>query len=96
MRKPCEKANPNCKYYDMPSCVSGTESGCYGDIHHEAFPRTAYKTKLEKEFRNASKVFICRAEHDEQHSFPAPEKPTPEYMRQYLGQLASQPIEEAI
>ena len=93
-RRVCpNEPNENCKYYDLPPCVPGAESGCYGDRHHQAFPRTAYKTKLEKQFRVASAIFICRAEHDVLHTFPAPEKPTMDVMRQYLGQLASEGLE---
>lgn len=62
--------------------------GCYEDLHHEAWPRRAYRTKLERDFRNdvLNKVIICRAEHDDIHATtPPPQKPTVKQMREFLG-----------
>lgn len=77
MRSTCENANPECKYAPR----------CYSDEHHLAWPRSDYRTKVERDFRNLSinKVQICRAEHDELHLEEPPTKPTRDEM---LGALA--------
>ena len=58
---PCNDATP-CKYRE--------EDECFEDLHHEAFPKSAYRTALEKQFRNhvMNKVLMCRAVHDDIHA----------------------------
>lgn len=58
---------------------------CYRDRHHEAYPRADYKTKLEKDYRSRTVVFICRALHEEIHATQLPPpKPSIEEMREVL------------
>jgi len=74
MKGKCEKANPDCKYYP----------NCYSDTHHLAFPRCNFRSKLERAYRNASRVQLCRREHDEVHANWCgryPKKPTAQEMR---------------
>lgn len=58
---PCNGSIP-CKYREQDEC--------FEDIHHEAFPKSAYRSALERQFRNhlMNKVLICRAIHDEIHA----------------------------
>lgn len=75
---PCNPNTP-CKYRE--------EDECFEDIHHEAYPKSAYRTALEKRFRNnvLNKVLICRAVHDDEHAQGLiPKKPSPEDMRRFL------------
>lgn len=77
-RIPCSPDIP-CKYRE--------EDECFEDIHHEAYPKSAYRTALEKKFRNhvMNKVLICRAIHDEEHAQGLPpRKPTAEEIRRIL------------
>lgn len=79
-RIPCNPDIP-CKYRDT--------SGCYEDLHHEAWPRRDYITPLEKRFRNhvLNKVIICRAIHDDEHAQGLiPVKPHPAEMRKFLDE----------
>lgn len=76
MRGECLEQRPNCPYRT-----------CYSDTHHLFYPRSEYRTKLEKDFRNLdeNKVVICRFEHDQIHaSLEVPEKPTREVMVQII------------
>lgn len=75
---PC---NPNipCKYRE--------EDECFEDLHHEAYPKSAYRTALEKRFRNhvLNKVFTCRAIHDDMHAQNLPpQKPDAATMRKFM------------
>lgn len=74
----CEP-NENCKY----------APDCFADVHHAYHPANAYKTSLEKEFRQdpRNKSLLCRARHDEEHQLPPPIKPTRDQMLQFLGGL---------
>ncbi len=78
-RHPCPNANEDCPLYN-------SESGCYADIHHEYWPRSNYRTSLEKRFRQHFTELICREVHDELHSLPPPNKPSVEQMRIALEQ----------
>lgn len=77
-RIPCNPEIP-CKYR--------VEDECFEDIHHEAYPKPEYRTKLEKKFRNhvMNKVLICRAMHDEEHAqMLPPKKGSPEEMKKLM------------
>lgn len=53
--------------------------GCHSSIHHEYFPERAYKTGIEKKFRelDENKIRLPRCMHDELHATtPEPEKPS--------------------
>lgn len=55
----------------------------FSDLHHTYYPRSEYRTKVEKEFRELpeNKVQLCRNEHQEIHATePDPVKPSREYM----------------
>lgn len=70
------------------ACALRDTIGCSEDLHHEAWPRRAYRTRLERDFRNnvLNKVIICRDLHNETHATtPPPEKPTVKQMREFLG-----------
>jgi len=76
---PCNSETP-CKYRE--------EDECFEDIHHEAFPKSAYRDGLEKRFREhvLNKVLICRAVHDDIHAQNLiPQKPSPEQMIQFMA-----------
>lgn len=64
----------DCPYY---------ERGCKEDTHHLFYPKSAYRTPIERVFRGLpeNQVEICRAEHDEIHATePEPVKPSLEVM----------------
>lgn len=76
---PCDP-NRECKLRDT--------IGCFEDLHHEAWPRGAYRTKLEREFRNnvLNKVIICRDLHNDAHATQnPPQKPTVNEMKEFLA-----------
>jgi hypothetical protein len=53
------------------------------DLHHKFWPRSEYKTGVEKAFRQLGEnvVQICRAEHDLEHAVSdPPDKPDREIM----------------
>lgn len=65
---------------------SGSE--CFEDIHHEAYYRKNYRTRLEKQFREhvLNKILICRAMHTDEHAQQlVPKKPTIEEMKKLIG-----------
>jgi hypothetical protein len=71
---------------DIP-CKYREEDECFEDLHHEAYPKSAYRTELEKKFRNniLNKVMMCRAIHDEEHAQQLPpKKPSVPEMRKFL------------
>ena len=77
-RIPCDPNTP-CKLRDT--------IGCFEDIHHKAYPKSEYRTALEKKFRNhiMNKVLMCRQIHNDIHAQNLPpKKPTPEEMRRLL------------
>lgn len=77
-RYPCSPEIP-CKYRE--------EGRCFEDIHHEAYPKSEYRTALEKKFRNhvMNKVLICRALHDDGHAQNLPpKKASPAEMRSLI------------
>ena len=71
---------------DIP-CRYREEDECFEDIHHEAYPKSEYRTALEKKFRNhvMNKVLTCRALHDDEHAQQLPpKKGTPQEMRRLM------------
>lgn len=61
--------------------------GCFEDIHHEAYPKSQYRTTLEKEFREhvMNKVLMCRMIHNEEHAqWLIPRKAEPSEMRNLM------------
>lgn len=77
---PCSPVIP-CKYRER--------EGCFEDLHHEAHPKSDYRTELEKKFRNwiMNKVVMCRQMHDEEHAQGLiPRKPTHEEIKTFLGE----------
>ena len=74
----CPNPQPDCKY--APSC--------YGDSHHEVWPRRDYKTGVEKRYRRlgVNIVQLCRSEHEEIHAGPPPEKPSRDEMLQAINE----------
>ena len=60
------------------------------DRHHLYWPRSAYRTAVEKRFRElaVNKIVICRLAHNEHHATTAPpEKPTREQMLVAIDKL---------
>ena len=75
-RKPCNPT-PECR-------VLKSEGGCREDVHHLYYPRRAYKTKLERQFRNLdeNKILVCRALHNHIHATQEPPgRPSIDYMQ---------------
>ena len=75
---PCSSEIP-CRYRE--------EDECFEDLHHEAWPKSEYRTKLEKKFRNhvMNKTVMCRAMHDDEHAQGLPpRKGTPQEMRRLM------------
>lgn len=63
----------------------------FQDTHHTYFPRAAYRTAVEKQFRElpVNKETLCRNEHNERHySDPIPEKPDRNEMLQAIADWA--------
>ena len=56
------------------------------DTHHLYVPRRAYKTKLERTFRNlpCNTVKIDRAVHNYLHTLPPPQKPSIAVMEHFV------------
>lgn len=66
--------SPECKYY---------ETGCFEDVHHLYWPKSEYRSELERNFRNlgSNTMRICRATHDDIHATERPPvKPSRETM----------------
>ena len=60
-----------CSPEDRENCrVFGLEGRCYEDVHHEYWPKSEYKTRIEREFRllDENKILVCRALHNEIHA----------------------------
>lgn len=74
---PCPNKHEGCPLYN-------SASGCYADLHHQYWPKSEYRTDLEKRFRNAFVELMCRSEHNEIHHHRKPEKPSVYEMRQIL------------
>lgn len=65
--------------------------GCFEDVHHKQWPRRAYRSIIEKAFRELeeNKVRICRDEHNERHATESPpDMPSHQYMRQRVAAAA--------
>mgnify|MGYP000935048371 CR=1 FL=1 len=59
----------------------------HSDLHHDYYPSSVYKTKVEKEFRQLpiNKEQLCRCIHNAIHAMERPpEKPPISYMRQVI------------
>lgn len=89
-RKPCEQANPNCKYWGRPAPPElkrrGQENGCYSDLDHIVPRRLGcyalaafYITQVPE-----NKQQLCRAEHDLKTAMGDEPLPTDEYMREAI------------
>lgn len=74
-REICPNQNQDCKYFP----------DCFADTHHDWYPRTEYRTHLEKQFRSSFVRLLCRAEHDIIHANGIPVKPSPEIMTEMLA-----------
>jgi hypothetical protein len=57
------------------------------DRHHKYWPRTWYKTPLERDFRGDPRniTVICRCAHDLEHLKKPPKKPSIAEMKRFLG-----------
>ena len=76
--RPCENANPDCKYFD-------TDLGCQSNTHHEYWPAYKYKDRVSRIFRATQTVDMCMVEHEELHATtPPPHKPPRQEMIQWL------------
>lgn len=76
-RKPCVPSW-DCPYLDK---------GCFEDIDHKYFPKRAYKTEVEREFRelDENKTKVCRRLHDQRHATERiPEKPDLDFMKRAI------------
>ena len=53
----------NCRVFEA-------EGECYQDVHHEYWPRSEYRTPVERQFRGleVNQQFICRALHNAIHA----------------------------
>lgn len=79
-RRPCPNPSEDCKYFNKPG-------GCFADQHHPDFPKSDYRTSLEKRYRMARAFHLCRFLHELIHLEPQPEKPTVVEMREHLARL---------
>lgn len=64
--------------------LADTQRGCFEDVHHKFWPRRAYRSTVEKEFRelDENKVKLCRDLHDAEHAlWEIPDKPDIRLMR---------------
>lgn len=69
-----------CQHNDQDHMYSRTK-------HHLFFPKRAYRTRLERKFRQHPKniQYLCRRLHDLIHIYEKPpEKPTVKEMREFL------------
>lgn len=67
-----------------PDC---TEETPFADDHHVYWPACEYTTPLEKRFRKLEINIVrglCRCLHKEEHTFPPPQKPSPEFMKEMV------------
>ena len=67
-----------------PDCPEETP---FADDHHIYWPASEYTTPVEKRFRALECNIvrgICRCIHNEEHTFPPPEKPSVPEMRQQV------------
>ena len=77
MRENCPIAHEGCKYHP----------NCFADTDHYYYPKSDYKTPLEKEFRELpeNKQQICREMHDLRHiTETPPPKPDLNFMREAI------------
>lgn len=84
----CPFESPSCKYFDGV--------GCFTDRHHVFYPRTDYRSPVEKSFRNLPEnvVDLPRCEHDELHATEEPPlKPSLEVMREAVNASRLQRLE---
>lgn len=80
----CPNANEACRFYN-------TEEGCRSNTHHAYYPRRAYRTVIEKAFRELpdNKEQLCMAEHLDKHATERPpQKPPREVMIQAIAAAA--------
>jgi len=74
-------------------CPNQTADSCpyypdgYTDTHHTFYPRSDYKTRLERKLRRTFTEVLCRCDHETVHRLPTPEKPTPNEILLKLGRL---------
>ena len=69
--------------------VLEAEGDCYEDVHHEYWPKSQYRTKIEREFRSLdeNKILACRALHNEIHARRrASEKPSRNEMLRIINE----------
>jgi hypothetical protein len=89
MKGACQEQNQGCPF--LPN-------GCFSDVHHLYYPRKAYRTSVERQFRNLpeNKEQICAWLHVLEHLDNAPpEKPSRDEMLQAIAEAAVQPLIEA-
>jgi len=89
-RIPCDYAK------DCPQAKANGGKGCREDIHHRYWPEKAYKTLVEKAFRNLlpNTVKTCRRIHQEIHDTEdPPEKPSRDLMVRAID-LANQALQK--
>ena len=59
---------------------------CFQDSHHRFWPRKAYVTRLEREFRGMFQVKLWRCQHMQIHrTTPPPPKPHPVVMQTIIA-----------
>lgn len=77
--RPCPLSNESCRYFPE----------CYEDIHHPDWPKSLYRSRLERRYRAERAVgnYLCRNEHDLLHLLEEPpDKPSGPEMKEYLGE----------
>lgn len=65
------KEHAPCPAESLGQCpVFEAEGECYEDTHHEYWPRSEYRTKVEREFRGleVNQIEICRWLHNQIHA----------------------------
>jgi hypothetical protein len=73
-------------------CPSCGKSDCFTDRHHAYWPRSRYKTPLEREFRGLFITPMRRCEHTELHwKTPPPPKPTRAVMERIVNAARAKP-----
>lgn len=83
----------SCTPEQMAECPLQTH---YQDTHHLYFPRRAYRSRVEKQYRELPphKVEICRNDHNELHATELP--PTKPPYNEMVRAIASYATREAV
>lgn len=79
---PCPpERRENCQVFEA-------QGECYEDIHHEYWPRRAYRDRVAKKFVRLAinQTVMCRAIHQDIHAEAPPQKPTRDEMLEAINE----------